>query len=112
MYLFSLREFLWLKLYEGALPPEHIVLCEIIVSLIVTLLILVSWFGVRRLFFIIAHSAKAARKAGLIFSICWACAWMVGSLEFLGYRSFAFMVTVLLFSSIASIGYLVWVRKR
>lgn len=110
--LFSLREVLWLKFYSGELPPDSLVSKEIITSIIIAILIVICWWGVRRLFFLIAQRANTARKTGIVFCICWSCAWLIGSLELSGYRSFNFMVLLLLLSLIGSLGYLAWVRKR
>ena len=109
--IYSLREFLWLK-FCGILPPDNLVSNEIIISVIIALLILLCYWAVRRFCFLIAQKAKNARGTGLVFCICWALAWLIGSLELSGYRSFNFMVLLLFLSLIGSIGYLVWVRKR
>jgi len=109
---FSLREFLWLKFYGGTLPPENLISREIIISVVVALVILLCWWGIRRVFFLIAQRAKNARGIGVIFCICWSVAWLTGSLEPAGYRSFNLMVILMFLSLAGSAAYLVWVRKR
>jgi hypothetical protein len=112
--MFSLREFLWEKIYGGELPPDTLVLKEFFYSLIGVLIIALFWFIFRRLFFHIAQRAKPARATAWMFCGCSALGWFIGSLEPMpfGYGSFKLMVLLILLSFIGSIVYLSWINKK
>lgn len=110
---FSLRDWLWLKFYEeGLLPPDTLVWQEIFWSAIVALVIIFLWFGVRLVFFLIVQRARIAMITAGFFCGCSALAWLAGSLELFGHRSFSFMTVLIILALICSSIYLIWEGEK
>lgn len=109
--MFSLRDSLWFK-FAHRVPPENLTTEEILIAMLVALLLLLGWFAVRRWFFLIGQRARPARVAAMIFCGCWGLAWLVGSLDLMGFRSSAVMTLILVLSAAGCFSYLVHMRKR
>ena len=110
--MFSLRELMWSVFYGGGLPPEGLLVWEILACLGVGVIIVLCWFPVRMLFFLISEKAKVARAVAWVFCISWAWAWVVGGLELFALWTITFVFWLSLLSLIGSIGYLIWVKAK
>jgi len=108
--MYSLRESMWFK-FADKIPPEDLSSSEILIAVLVALAIVACWFILRRLFFVIAQRAGAARFTAMVFCICWAFAWLLGSLDLAGFRSFTLMTLIFFLSLVGCIGYLAWARR-
>jgi hypothetical protein len=109
--MFSLRDSLWFK-FAHRVPPENSTFEEILIASLVALVLLLGWFIVRRWFFLIGQRAQAARITALIFCCCWGLAWLVGSLDLMGFRSSAAMTIILVLSAGGCFTYLAHLRKK
>ena len=108
--MFSLRESLWFK-FADKIPPEDLSSSEILIAALVAFGFIMCWFILRRVFFLIAQRAGAARVTAMIFCICWAVAWLLGSLDLAGLRSFTLMTLIFAFSLLGCIVCLIWARR-
>ncbi len=111
----SLREWLWDTVYatDGALMQDSVVGAELVGALLMAGMILVlCWFGMRKLFFRIAQSANVSRKATLVFGGCFILAWLLGALEGAGVNSVQWMLILMILSTAGTFTYLMWVKNR
>lgn len=107
-----LRNLLWAYIYGGEISGT-LILKEIIVAIVVAVFFLVLYFGFKRIIFYgINDNITAAKYGALVMSITLALTWLIASLNLLGFWSSVVAVTLLTFSLIFNLVYLVVTRNK
>ncbi len=93
----SFREFLWKYIYARGeamvIPSPDLLTKEIVTSAVICLLVIVlCWFILRKMLFLLCERAWHSRVTALSFGIFISIAWLIGSLELLGFYSTRWML--------------------
>ncbi|MCP4350122.1 MAG: hypothetical protein GY795_31995 [Desulfobacterales bacterium] len=112
----SLRVFLWEKFCASEVfmaMPNTPTSKEIMISIFVCAFFMgISWWGFKQAFFYVSESARASQRASVAFGLFISFAWLFGALEWAGWESTRWMVVIMLCTTIFTITYLVWVKKK
>jgi hypothetical protein len=107
-----LRHYLWSEVYKGKVPVT-LFWQEIIVSLIIAALLLALYWALKRaIFFGINDNIKYARMGALILSLSLSLAWVVASLNLMGFWSSVIGVALLSLSFIFTMVFLLVTRNQ
>jgi hypothetical protein len=107
-----LRALLWAYIY-GDVPPDTLVIKEIIVSIAIGVFFLFMYFGFKRIFFYaITPVITSARYAAMTLSLSLALPWFLASLDLLGFWSSVISLVILIFGFIFNIIYLIVTRTK
>jgi len=104
----SFREFLWKYVYAGGkamiIPSPDLLTKEIVTSVMVCLLwIALCWFFLRKLLFLVCEREWHSRVTALSFGFFMSIAWLIGSLELLGFYSTRWMLILVVVTILINI---------
>ena len=107
-----IRALLWNYIY-GDVPPETLMVKEIIVSIVIGVFFLLMYFGFKRIiFYTINPIITNARYGAVILSMSLALPWLLGSLDLLGFFSSIIALIIMVFGFIFNIIYLIATRAK
>jgi hypothetical protein len=107
-----LRALLWAYIY-GDVPPDTLVIKEIIVSIAIGVFFLLMYFGFKRIiFYTINPIVTNARYGALILSLSLALPWLLASLDLLGLFSAIIALVIMVFGFIFNLIYLIVTRSK
>jgi hypothetical protein len=107
-----LRHYLWSEIYKAKVPAT-IFWQEIIVSTIVAVLLLALYWALKRaIFFGINDNIKYARMGALILSLSLSLAWILASLNLMGFWSSVIAIGLLSLSFIFTLVFLLVTRNQ
>ena len=107
-----LRALLWDYIY-GDVPPDTLVIREVVISIAIALFFLILYFGFKRIiFYTINDNSTVASYGALILSVSLALPWLLSSLDLLGFWSSIIALVLFAFSFLSNLVYLLVTRIK
>lgn len=107
-----LRHYLWSEVYKGKVPATLFWQEIIVTTIIAALLLALYWALKRAIFFGINDNIKYARMGALILSLSLSLAWVLASLNLLGFWSSVIAMALLSLAFIFTMVFLLITRNQ
>ncbi|MCP4356242.1 MAG: hypothetical protein GY793_11595 [Proteobacteria bacterium] len=113
----GLRELLWKYFYAKdqviPIPTPDLISQEIAASIVISVIwFIFCWLILRRLLFLISEKAWHSRLTALIFGFAISIAWLIASLEWLGFYSTKCMTIIIISTVIINLIVLLLAKGR